>query len=606
MAGTELEALRAFRAGLYVCLGRRRDALFEVLDALLTPGPCPSLPHLSLTPGHRRGWGSVYAALRRGHVHVEALRALLLRQPLPEGPPLYAVDVSVWPRADAATSPGRGSQYHSPRRRRAGGDPVVPGWASQWLVRLSPARDSWTAPVGVRRVGPQEKPTAVAAEQLKALVAAPPAGDVARVPLVLFDAGYDACGFTDALADTPVALRIRLRRNRHFWFAPDPATQPRSGRPKRHGARFVCNDPTTWPAPSAELRVADEIYGPVDVRAWAGLHTSVRRPVRPGVVGQPRGPRRLTHGTVLRLAVGRLPGRRRTPAVVWLWWQSAPEPGGAPRAPAPEELDRLWRGYCRRRRSGTDLQISEADAPLGHAAGAPARAGRCPSPGRAPAGPGWCSRRTPSCASPAGPWPTTACRGSAPSPRPSSRRRGSTGVSRRWRGACPPSPRRQNPAGAPRAGPKGAAPPRRRATRPSRRPPDPGGLAHPCSAAAFPTTCGVAAQAGAVKRPGPWCFNPVRVWPRLAGRSSQGRTPCHGPRLGAPAGFRDGRVAAQRRAPVAKLHQLHAAPIRGSPAVVLVGPPPRRRAWEPELLRHDPAVCPPVGARRTRRRSGRG
>ena len=154
MAETEVEALRAFRAGLYGCLGRRRDALFEVLDALLTPGPCPSLPHLSLAPGHRRGWGSVYAALRRGHVHVEALRALLLRQPLPEGPPLYAVDVSVWPRADAATSPERGYQYHSPRRRRAGGDPVVPGWAYQWLVRLSPARDSWTAPVDVRRVGP--------------------------------------------------------------------------------------------------------------------------------------------------------------------------------------------------------------------------------------------------------------------------------------------------------------------------------------------------------------------------------------------------------------------------------------------------------------------
>jgi len=111
MAGTEVEALRAFREGLYGCFGRR--------DALLTPGPCVSLPHLSLAPGHRHGWGSVYAALRRGHFHLEALRALLRRQPLPPGPPLYAVDVSVWPRADAATSPERGYQYHSPRRRRS-------------------------------------------------------------------------------------------------------------------------------------------------------------------------------------------------------------------------------------------------------------------------------------------------------------------------------------------------------------------------------------------------------------------------------------------------------------------------------------------------------
>jgi DDE superfamily endonuclease len=92
MAEGALEALRAFRAGLFVCLGRRRDALLEVLDALLAAGDAPSLPHLSLAPGHRRGWGSVYAALRRGHVHAEALRALLLRQPTPAGPPLYAAD----------------------------------------------------------------------------------------------------------------------------------------------------------------------------------------------------------------------------------------------------------------------------------------------------------------------------------------------------------------------------------------------------------------------------------------------------------------------------------------------------------------------------------
>jgi hypothetical protein len=350
MAATEVEALRAFRAGLYACLGRRRDALFELLDALLTAGPCPSLPHLSLAPGHRRGWGSVYAALRRGHVHVEALRALLVRQPLPDGPPLYAVDVSVWPRADAATSPERGYQYHSPRRRRGGGDPVVPGWAYQWVVQLSPARDSWTAPVDVRRVGPTEKPTLVAVEQLKTLVATRSAAQRGEAPLVLFDAGYDASGFTHARAGTPVALLIRLRSNRCFWFAPERAARSRGGRPRQHGAKFVCNDPATWPVPTAEWRGPDAAYGQVAVRAWAGLHTYVRRPVRPGVVGQDRGPRRLAYGTVVRLEVDRLPGRRRTPAVVWLWWQPAPLPGAAPEPhrPSPEDLDRLWRGYCRR------------------------------------------------------------------------------------------------------------------------------------------------------------------------------------------------------------------------------------------------------------------
>jgi hypothetical protein len=200
--------------------------------------------------------------------------------------------------------------------------------------------------VDVRRVRPEEKPTGLAVEQLKALVAAQPAARRGEVPLVLFDAGYDASGFTDALAGTPVALLIRLRSNRHFWFAPVRTTAHPRGRPRRHGAKFVCDDPATWPAPTAELHVTDEAYGQVRVRAWAGLHTYVRRPVRPGVVGQYRGPRRLTHGTVVRLEVGRLPGRRRTPDVVWLWWQ--PPLSQEPRAPAPEDLDVVWRGYCRR------------------------------------------------------------------------------------------------------------------------------------------------------------------------------------------------------------------------------------------------------------------
>jgi hypothetical protein len=268
---------------------------------------------------------------------------------MPAGPPLYAIDVSVWPRPGATTSPERGYQYHSPRRRD-GRDPVVAGWAYQWLTRLSWDRDSWTAPVDVRRVRPEEKPTDLAVEQLKTLIATRPAGQRGEVPLVLFDAGYDASGFTHALAGTPVALLIRLRRNRHFWCAPVRTTAHPRGRPRRHGAKFVCDDPATWPAPTAELCVTDEAYGQVRVRAWAGLHTYVRRPVRPGVVGQYRGPRRLAHGTVVRVEVGRLPGRRRAPDVVWLWWQPPPGPDAAPEPhrPAPEDLDPLWRGYCRR------------------------------------------------------------------------------------------------------------------------------------------------------------------------------------------------------------------------------------------------------------------
>ena len=64
---TLFDTLRAFRAEVYRSLGARRDALFEALDAATTVGPVPSLAYLSLAALHRRGWGSLYAALAGAH-----------------------------------------------------------------------------------------------------------------------------------------------------------------------------------------------------------------------------------------------------------------------------------------------------------------------------------------------------------------------------------------------------------------------------------------------------------------------------------------------------------------------------------------------------------
>src|SRR5215204_2789014 len=113
------DALHNFRHSLYECLHRRGDALFELTDAILSAdGAAPSPVHLSLQTSHRRGWGSLYAALDRGRIDDEALRKLLARHPLAgavEAAPVYAVDVSVWDRWDAETSPERGYYYHPSR-----------------------------------------------------------------------------------------------------------------------------------------------------------------------------------------------------------------------------------------------------------------------------------------------------------------------------------------------------------------------------------------------------------------------------------------------------------------------------------------------------------
>ena len=266
-----LDVLHTFRKSLYRCFDRRADALFELADAILTAGVVPSPVHLSLEAVHRRGWGSLYAALNRGRIDAEALRDLLACYPLPAESAttlVYAVDVSVWSRCDAESSPERGFYYHP--SRHSAGQPIVAGWAYQWIAQLGFARESWVAPVDVRRVRPAENSNVIAAAQVKALVDRLPENEIA-IPLFVFDAGYDPVQVQQGLEGGRVQTLVRLRAGRCFYA--DPVGPPaKTGRPRRHGPKLDTKDPETWPEPSVEHRCEAPGYGAVRVRAWTKLH----------------------------------------------------------------------------------------------------------------------------------------------------------------------------------------------------------------------------------------------------------------------------------------------------------------------------------------------
>jgi hypothetical protein len=102
MAREELEALRALRADVYRCLGRRRDALCELLDAATTSGLVPSLVHLRLEALHRGGWGSLCEALAAGELDEDRLRAVVARRP--SAPPTATPPAR--PSSPAGPTPG--------------------------------------------------------------------------------------------------------------------------------------------------------------------------------------------------------------------------------------------------------------------------------------------------------------------------------------------------------------------------------------------------------------------------------------------------------------------------------------------------------------------
>jgi hypothetical protein len=89
-----------------------------------------------------------------------------------------------------------------------------------------------------------------------------------------------------------------------------------------------------WPAPTTTLVCHDDQYATVTVQAWAGLHPKQHR--HPGHGSG--GPRPIVRGTIIRVAVKRIPAKTRQPKVLWLWWAGPDRP----------DLEVVWRAYTRR------------------------------------------------------------------------------------------------------------------------------------------------------------------------------------------------------------------------------------------------------------------
>ncbi|UNX53464.1 transposase [Georgenia sp. TF02-10] len=324
--------LVGFREGFYQAWTGWADAAFELTEAVLcTPGPVTSVPALSLEPVFRRSHGSLYKALARGRVDAGAVRDLLAAHRPGGWPLVFAMDATTWPRCDAETSPGRGFYYSA--STHSAGQPIVAGWSYQHLVQLSWAKDSWTAPVDVVRLDPTADATTVTAAQVTGLVAR--LGATEQVPVVAFDAGYDAPGLTHALAGVRAGIVVRIRDDRVFYADPEPAPAGRAGRPRRHGARRALREVASWPTPDHSITATDDRYGTVRVDAWHDLHPKLGR----------RGPWKdsdvvpIVRGTIMRVDVEHLPKpTSRTKKVLWLWVTG----------PHGTDLDVCWRAYLRR------------------------------------------------------------------------------------------------------------------------------------------------------------------------------------------------------------------------------------------------------------------
>jgi len=314
------ETLKQFRLAAYRTLGRRKDSLFELMEAVLAgPGPA-TLVRLSLAAVFRRAWPSAPDALSDGDVDADRCRELVQTtaiEPAGGGRPVWALDGTVWPRPAAGTSPERTYGH----RTTAGipQDGVVPAWEYEWLVGVPAPGTGWVLPLDVERRGPRAgTPTAVAIGMLRGALARRPA-DAPR-PVAALDSGYDPVQV--ARAALPLDVLVRLRSNRAFYRAPGPYRG--RGAPRKYGDVFRLADPLTHGPPDASATLADPQCGRAQIDAWRDLRAR-------GAADAPFA--------VVRVQLERLPRRAKPPAPLWLAWIGDE---------LPVDLGDLWRDYILR------------------------------------------------------------------------------------------------------------------------------------------------------------------------------------------------------------------------------------------------------------------
>jgi hypothetical protein len=317
---TQFNKLVEFRHAVYAHgLLLRRDAQFELLDAVLLSAWVRSFPELSLSPAFRRGWSSAYGAVEEGTQDWGWLEQYFIQQLPNPAVQVYALDETAWPHPQARVLAD--CQYVYSPTTAVNSKSVVVAHPYSKLGWVPEAHGSWALPVSVERIPSQQTAVAVGVAQVKRLCRARHAEMQQALHLIAADGKYGNHRFLGPLRDEPCGAVVRMRRDRVLYGNPGPYAG--RGRPRKHGARFAFKEPATWGPPAVDVALEDEHWGHVRLRRWDDLHARQDAD---------------TPFSVLLVEAHR--EREKPTAPLWLAYQPP-----AHQTPDDQPVEVIWRGY---------------------------------------------------------------------------------------------------------------------------------------------------------------------------------------------------------------------------------------------------------------------
>lgn len=231
------DKLKQFRGRVYSLLGNGKDALFDLMDAVLVTRSVYSFVEFSISPVFRRQWSSIYEAIEDSLPPRKKLMQLYMAHLPQTGQLVLAGDHTAWSRPHARTLKDR--TYEHQAQPMSGAKPVTLGQGYSTIAWIPEDCGSWALPLLHERITSFDNPITKAAAQLRLVCQNLPTRS-----LSLWDAEYGCASFIKQTADIPADKLMRLRSNRVLYGAPPPYTG--FGRPRVHGDKFKLNDSTTW------------------------------------------------------------------------------------------------------------------------------------------------------------------------------------------------------------------------------------------------------------------------------------------------------------------------------------------------------------------------
>jgi len=256
--------IKTFREKIYNFLPSRRDAAFELIDALSSNTSAKSVTELSLNPLHRRNYASITRSIGEYYSHQNKIDTTLQNQKLtnllaescPEKQTrhyhLFATDCTPNPRVFSETLFDRGI-VHAPNPI-LNNKPITIGHEYSVVTylpeKLSSEAPAWVIPLSCHRVATHEKGTMIGMKQIHDCIHSNESFKI-QLCVSVGDCAYSSpeC-LAEAKKNANQVHITRLRNNRklNYTFLQTQKTNKR-GRIKYYGDILNFKDEKTWRTP---------------------------------------------------------------------------------------------------------------------------------------------------------------------------------------------------------------------------------------------------------------------------------------------------------------------------------------------------------------------